>query len=137
MRIAKTLLVSTIIVSQISSILAFADCPNAVVLHVGDKVTDCDRVGLSTGYEKSVRKDLIETDFNKKIIDEQTKIIDLKDLSIKQSNDQAMLWKTESDREREAYDKERARTNTSFWVGMGVGILVILGGAYAVKSVAR
>ena len=137
MQTLKTLLVSIIIASLLSGQLALADCPNAVTLHVGDKVADCDRIGLSIAFEKGMRKDLIESDFNKKIVEEQAKIIDLKDLSIKQSNEQSTLWKEEATRERDAYDKERSRTNTSFWFGMGLGILVILGGAYAVKSVAR
>lgn len=133
MQTLRTLLVSTMIVSLLST-SSFADCPNAVNLKVGDKVTDCDRVGLSTQFEKGLRKDLIESDYNKKIIDEQAKIITLKDLSIKQSNDQATLWKDESTRERDAYDRERSRTTTSFWMGLGVGILVIIGGAYALKA---
>ena len=141
MQTPKTQLVSIIIVLSLISNIAFAadlsSCPNAVSLHVGDTVKDCSRIGLSVDYEKTVRKQLVESDFDKKIIDEQAKIITLKDLSITNLNDQSKLWKDEAQREREQVDKERARTSTSFWVGLGVGIATILAGAWTVKQVAR
>lgn len=141
MQITKKQLTSTMIVLSLISNITFAadlsSCPNAVSLHVGDTVKDCPRVGLSVDYEKTVRKQLVESDFDKKIIDEQAKILTLKDLSITNLNDQSKLWKDEAQRDREQVDKERARTSTSFWVGLGVGIATVLASAWAVKQVAR
>lgn len=110
---------------------SFADCQNAISLNVGDRVTDCPRIGLSLDYDKQVRKDLIEGDYNKQVVDQQQRIIELKDLQIKQTSEQADLWKTEALREREALDKERNRTNWGFWGGLigGVALTVLAGWA--------
>lgn len=54
---------------------ALADCPNAVALNVGDKVTDCPRIGLSLDYDRQVRKDLVDRDYNKQIVDQQKKLL--------------------------------------------------------------
>lgn len=120
-----------ILVFMARPILSFADCPNAVNLNVGDKVTDCPRIGLSVEYDKQIRKDLIEGDYNKQIVDQQKKIIDLKDLQVRQTSEQADLWKSEALREREALDKERNKTNWGFWGGLigGVALTVLAGWA--------
>lgn len=128
---------SLMIVTSLISNLAFADCQPAVNLNVGDKITDCVRVGVRPDVLTDMNKQLIENDFNKKILEEQKQLITLKDLRIKQSDDQASLWQSDSKRERENYDKERNRSSTSFWVGLGAGILITLGTAFAVRQVVR
>ena len=115
---------------------SFAECQNAISLNVGDRVSDCPRIGLSLDYDRQIRKDLIEGDFNKQIVDQQKRIIELKDLQIKQTSEQADVWKTEALREREALDKERNKTNWGFWGGLigGVALTVLAGWAVGQAS---
>lgn len=131
-KIATLLIMST----MLSPFSSFADCQNAISLNVGDKVTDCPRIGLSLDYDRQIRKELIEGDYNRQIVDQQKRIIDLKDLQIKQTTDQADLWKTEALREREALDKERNKTNWGFWGGLigGVALTVLAGWAVGQAS---
>lgn len=119
-----------------TSVPSFADCQPAVSLNVGDKITDCPRIGLSLDYDKQLRKDLIEGDYNKQIVEEQKKIISLKDLQIKQTTEQSDLWKQEALRERDALDKERNKTNWGFWGGLigGVALTVLAGWAVGQAS---
>jgi hypothetical protein len=100
-------------------------------LNPGDKVTDCQRVAIEVDTMDQINKDLATGDINKQIVNDQKKIIDLKDLQIKDANDAVTLWKTESDRERLAYDKERAHGNLELWVGIfsGIGLTVLAGWA--------
>jgi len=84
-----------------------------------------------------MNKDLVTGDFDKQIADEQKRVIELKDLRIAESDKQGSLWKTEADRERDAYDKERNHGDTKFWIGIGLGAFTILAGAWAVKQVAK
>lgn len=111
-------------------------CVPAVRLKVGDKVTDCDRIGLSEQADLETRKQLVEGDYNKKILDEQQKIIDLKDLQIKYTTEQKDLWQSDAMRERAAYDAERSRTNMNFWIGLGAGILLTVAAGWAVGQAA-
>lgn len=130
-----SLIIATILITN--NVALAASCTPAVSLKVGQSVTDCDRVGVAKEVMQQIDKDLAEGDFNKQIVEEQKKVISLKDLRISESDQQTTLWKADSQREREAYDKERARSDTKFWVGMGLGVLTILAGAYVVKQVAR
>jgi len=112
-------------------------CPASIDLGVGDKVIDCPRIGLREDVAKTTQLQLIERDYLVKEVAEQKNLIDLKDLTIQNSQKQVDLFKADSDREREAYDKERSRGDTKFWVGLGLGALTIIAGAWAVKQVAR
>lgn len=132
-KIATLLIISTIL----SPLRSFADCQNAISLNVGDKVTDCPRIGLSLDYDRQIRKELIEGDYNRQIVDQQKRIIDLKDLQIKQTTDQADLWKSEALREREALDKERNKTNWGFWGGLIGGVALTVLSAWAVGQASR
>ncbi len=130
-------ILGVLIWSQIFTPAAMAECPNAVTLHVGDKVTDCDRVGLALDYNKKVQAALVENEYNKRLLDEQGKLISLKDLSIQQSAQQSELWKNEAQRERIALDKERSRTKWEFWAGIGAGILLTVGAGWAIGQAAK
>lgn len=110
-------------------------CPNAVSLRVGDKVSDCDRVGLRTDYAKRLKVELIEGEFNKKIIAEQGKIIELKDLAIKNANAQAESFKLEAERERKNSQNDRLSARLNLWVGIAAGAFSILAGAWAIEKV--
>lgn len=116
---------------------ALADCPNAVSLNVGDKVVDCPRIGLSLEYDKQIRKELIEGDYNKEIINQQNRIIELKDLQIKQTTEQADLWKSEAQRERDALDKEKNKTNWGVWGGLMGGVALTVLAGWALGQVSR
>jgi len=131
-----TRLISTIIVTSLISNSVFAaECPNAVYLKVGDTVKDCPRIGLSESYDLEVRKELIEGDYNKKLLTEKDRLLGFKDLQIQYHAQQTDLWRADALRERDAYDKERSRTNTTFWVGLGVGILTVLVAGYAMGQI--
>lgn len=124
----QILLIHLISITIVNSSV-YAECPSAVTLRVGDAVTDCTRVGLNLETNKQVQKDLIEGDYNKKIIEEQKKLINIKDLQIKYSEEQYQLWKTDALRERESVDKLRKDNKQDFWVGILLGAgAVILGG---------
>jgi len=116
---------------------AFATCDNAVILKKGDVVKDCDRVGLSIEYNDQVMKDLVEGDYNGKIVEEQKKVLTLKDLSIDLNKKQADLWKEEAQRERKLYDEERNKGDKSLWIGITMGILITVAAGYAIGQVSR
>ena len=116
---------------------AIAECDNAVFLKKGDIVKDCDRVGLSVEYNQKVMEDIVEGQYASKIIEEQDKIISLKDLSISLNEKQSDLWKSEALREREALDAEKGKGNKSLWIGIAMGILLTIGAGYAVGQVAK
>jgi hypothetical protein len=116
---------------------AFADCKPAVRLNVGDKVTDCPRIGLSEDADKQIRIDLIEGDFNKKIVEEQKRQIDLKDLMITDLRTQKDLWRDDAMREREYADSQRAKSDRNFWIGFGIGILSVVAAGYAIGQVSK
>jgi len=86
---------------------------------------------------KQAQLDIIERDYLKKQLDETKKIIELKDLMITNQERQTDLWKADAMRERANYDKEKGRSETSFWIGMGAGFLTILAGAWAIKQVSK
>lgn len=112
-------------------------CDNAVILKVGDTVKDCDRVGLSLEYNKSVTRDLIEGDYNKKIIEEQEKILSLKDLSIELNQQRSELWRQDAERERKLLDEEKSKGSRSLWIGIAVGVLLTVGAGYALGQAAK
>jgi hypothetical protein len=126
-----------VVTALLASSITLADCPNAVELKVGDAVRDCDRIGLSRAYNKEVKEQLAAHDYDQKIISEQKRVIELKDLRIKEGDERAELWKGEATRSREAYDREREHSDRVFWVGMGVGIGITALAAWIVKEVAR
>ena len=134
-------LISLIIVTTlITNNLAFCEetkCPNSVVLKKGDTVKDCDRVGLEKEYAKQVEEDLIIADFNKKIAEDEKKLNETKDTRIKESEEQAEMWKAEDERTRAKLLEEQNRGKTDFWIGLTVGMLTILAGALAIKTAAK
>jgi hypothetical protein len=118
--------------------MAHADgCPNAVSLPVGSTVKDCARVGLSADYDKTVRKELVEGDQNKVIVQQQTQIIQLKDLTIKSTQDEAAIWKQQSDAATEALEKEKNRSSMTLIGGILIGAGAILLSSWAVKNVSK
>lgn len=112
-------------------------CPNAVLLKVGDTVTDCDRIGLNLEFEKTVRQQVIQNDYNLKIMEEQKKIIDLKDLTIKTSQDQGQLWKEEAERSRKYADEANQSRSKDFFLGLASGILLTALAGWALGQVAN
>ena len=116
---------------------AFSQCDNAVMLKKGDVVKDCDRVGYSLEYDKSVREDLVKGEYDSKIVEEQAKVITWKDLSAKTSEEQATLWKAEAIRERNLLDAEKNKGDKSLWLGIAMGILLTVGAGYAVGQVSK
>jgi len=112
-------------------------CPNAVLIRVGEKVTDCDRIGLNLEFERSVREQVIQNDFNLKIIEEQKKIIDFKDLTIKTSQDQALLWKEEAERARQKYDEANQARSKDFLYGVIGGIVLTALAGWTIGQVAK
>lgn len=132
----STALLSITTALSLSSSPALA-CSPAVKLFVGDKVTDCPRIGLSEEADLANRKQLIEGDYNLKILSEQKQMLDLKDKQISYIQKQDDLWKADAERERAAYDAERGRAKTEFWIGLGVGILTVVVAGYAVHQVAK
>lgn len=128
----KTLLVGIILASQT---LKAASCPNATYLDVGDTVKDCPRVGLSVDYELQVRKDLIEGDYNKKILIEKDQLLGAKDLRIDYLQKETDLWHNEALRERALVDNKTTESKRELWYGFGLGILSVLVGAWSVGQV--
>ena len=116
---------------------AFAECENATTLRKGDVVKDCDRIGYSMEYDKTVRSDLVEGDYNKKIVEEQKKIITLKDLSIDLNQKQGTLWREEAIRTRKELDAEKNKGDKSLWIGITMGILICVAAGYAIGQVAK
>lgn len=128
-------LVLTLLISNSS--LAASNCPNAVLLNVGDKVTDCNRIGLNLEFEKSVREQVIQNDYNLRIIEEQKKIIDLKELTIKTAQDQSQLWKDEAERSRKKYDEAMDARSKDLLYGLISGILLTALAGWTVGQVAK
>ena len=116
---------------------AFAECDNAVILKKGDVVKDCDRVGLSMDYNNQVMKDIVEGEYAGKIVEEQKKIITLKDLSIDISQKQSELWKEEATRTRKELDSEKNKGNKSLWIGIALGLCLTIAAGYALGQVSR
>ena len=124
-------MIFTILVSQISK----ADCPNAVYLNVGDTVKDCPRIGLSKQFDLQNRKDLLELDYDKKILQEKDLLLGMKEDRVSYLSKQSDLWKSEAQRERDEYDKIKKDTKVDFWYGVLLGAGSILLGAWTVKQV--
>lgn len=106
-------------------------------LHVGDTVKDCDRVGYSLEYDKTVRGELTAGDYNKQIVEQQQALISIKDLTIKTQQDQVTLWQTDDQRERQHADQLQQRGDTKFWIGLGAGIALTVLSAWAVGQAAK
>ena len=126
-------MIHLIFITNVSN--SYAECPNAITLRVGDTVTDCTRVGINLDTNKGIQKDLIEGEYNKKIIEEQKKLIDIKDLQTKYSEDQYQLWKTDALRERENTDKLRKDNKQDFWIGLLLGAGAVILGGWSVGQV--
>lgn len=126
-----TILLNFIIIASLTYLPAFAKCPNAVRLNVGDAVVDCDRIGLSLEYDKQVRTELIEGSKNKQIMEKQTELLTIKDLIIDESKDRAGLWEKEAARVRKENDELRSGSDWKWWVGIftGIGLTVLSGWA--------
>ena len=136
----RPLISGTLVLTLLTSNIALAGtskCPNAVLLKVGDTVTDCDRIGLNLEFEKTVREQVIQNDYNLKIIDEQKKVIDLKDLTIKTSQEQAQLWKEEADRSRKYADEANQNRSKDFLFGLIGGIVLTALAGWTIGQVAN
>lgn len=115
----------------------YAECPNAVYLPQGSTVEDCDRMGLSIPYNDRVRKELIENEYNKKIVIEQKKMITLKDLMVTEVKGQNDVLKTEDTRLRKDNDDLRRGSDWKLWVGVGIGIVATVLGAWGLGQIGR
>lgn len=112
-------------------------CPNAVVLHKGDSVKDCDRIGLSVNYDKQVRQDLVEGDFNKKLNQINKQIQDAQEDRYNKLAEQSKLWQDQAVQERDNYTKEREVASRNIWIGIGVGVLMTILTGFMVKQVVK
>lgn len=134
----KPLISGILILGVLTSNLALAkDCPNAVLLRVGDKVTDCDRIGLNLQFDKQIRQEIIEAEFNDKIIQEQKKMLDLKDLTISTTREQADLWKAEAERLRKKNDEQKWIDTPNFLLGFLSGVAIMALAGWTVGQVAN
>jgi hypothetical protein len=113
------------------------DCPNAIDLKVGDKVIDCDRVGLKKDYAKDVEEDLLIANFNRKIAEDEAKIAANKDKRIEDADAQAARWEAENEKTRQQLIEEQKRGKVDFWIGFASGFVTILLGAIAIKEAAK
>jgi hypothetical protein len=120
-----------------NTVQAAEKCPSAVLLRVGDRVSDCERIGLNLQFEKTVREQVIQNDYNLKIIEEQKKIIDLKDLTIRSSQEQAQLWKEEAERARKKYDEASQTRSKDFLYGLIGGVILTALAGWTVGQVAK
>lgn len=134
--LSKQLLIFTII-SSLTVSNAWADCPNAVVYHVGDKVTDCDRIGLNLDTERTVREKVVEGEFNAQIVKEQKKMIDLKDLAITDQSKQVDLWKGETTRQKDRADTAEEKKGRDFMWGLLAGVALTALSGWALGQAAR
>jgi hypothetical protein len=127
-----------LVLSLLASNQAWAKgCPNAVLLRVGEKVTDCDRIGLNLEFDKQVREQIVQYEFNLKIIEEQKKMLDLKDLTISTTREQAELWKIEAERLRKKDDEKRWLNTPDFIIGFLSGMAVMALAGWTVGQVAN
>lgn len=117
--------------------LCWGDCPNAIRLLPGAKNDECERIGLEVNAEKSVREDLVRGEYNAKIVDEQKRQLDIKDLTIAEYEKKTGLQGQEIERLRARNDSLENRSSTTFWLGLGAGIIVVLVGSIAIKNVAK
>lgn len=124
-------------ISLTASNLAYADCPPALNLKIGTVVTDCDRIGLNLDTDAKIKKDLIESDYNKKIVEEQQKIIDLKDLSLKTSIERSQIWEIEAKRMETKYNDSQKSIGYPFYAGLAAGVVLMLASGYALGQVSR
>jgi hypothetical protein len=84
-----------------------------------------------------INQDLVSGDYNGRIVDEQKKVIDLKDLQLQDTSKDRDLWKAEATREREVVDKYDSKTNWNLWGGILAGVLLTVGAGYAVGQVRK
>jgi hypothetical protein len=133
MRRAKSVLATLLISTTIASSAA-ADCPNAVDLKVGDTVKDCDRVGLSLDYNKTVQKQLVDGDYNAQIVDEQGKQLTLKDLDIQYQQKRGDNAIADSSLYQSQLAQEKQKSKFDLWIGIGIGLLAAYIGAEAVRA---
>lgn len=133
----KKLIIAMMTIVLLGTIPAKATCPNAIRLNVGDKVIDCDRIGLSIEYDKRIRKELIEGEYDKKIVKEQKRQITMKDLTIQEVDKRSDLWEKESERLREENDELKKGNNWKFWVGIFSGIALTVLSGWSVGQIAK
>ena len=133
MRRAKSVLATLLTFTTIAS-SAYADCPNAVDLKVGDTVKDCDRVGLSLDYNKTVQKQLVDGDYNAQIVEEQQKQLTLKDLDIQYQQKRGDDAIADAGLYKSQLDQERQKSKVDLWLGIGIGLLAAYIGAQAVRA---
>lgn len=126
-------LISLIIISSLISNIALGGCPNAVTLHVGDTVKDCDRVGLSTARANEVEKTIKQGEINLQIIQTQNDLIKMKDDKAAEAMKAASLYKDDDQRERGEVDRLRSEGTTKILIGIGLGFL----GAWVAAEAAR
>jgi hypothetical protein len=100
-------------------------------------VTDCQRIGVTKPTMDKINQDLVIGDYNAQIVDEQKKVIDLKDLQLQDTSKDRDIWKAEAVREREVVDKYDSKTNWILWGGILAGIALTVGAGYAIGQVRK
>ena len=129
--------ISTIIISSLLSNIALADCPNAVRLKVGDTVTDCERIGLSLDEDLRVREAIKNGEIDSQLVEEQKRLIDMKDLTIKDASDENKDLKDEVKRTRKEVDDSRGASHMELFIGMGIGIALTAIVAWEIQKVVQ
>lgn len=142
-----TRLISTIIVTSLTSNafagplgdfnLSGSNCPPAAMLHVGDVVKDCDRVGLNLQTDILVRKDLLREDELQQITKEQQDIIAKDSDTISLLQKEISVWKVQVSTDQTTIADESSAKSTSFWLGFGLGILATSAAIYAGRQMGK
>lgn len=116
---------------------AFGDCPKSVFLEKGTTVTDCDRVGLSVEHSKTLKKQLIDADYTKKELEGHKQLLNLREQMVENLKNDVKLYNEERLRAYAERDRQAARNQTVFWVGMGVGISIPIIAAIIIQKVVK
>jgi hypothetical protein len=98
-------------------------CPNAVRLKVGDKVTDCERIGLSLTEDLTVRTNLEQGKINSQIIDTQADLIKQRATQLDDSQKETALYKDDSKKAWGEVDRLRSEGDTRLIIGIAAGVL--------------
>jgi hypothetical protein len=114
-----------------------AGCQNAIRLLPNAQNDSCERIGLEVNFEKSIREDLVRGDYNARIVKEQEKQLQIKDLTLTAYEKKDGLQTAEIERVRKRADEIEGRQKTDFWLGLGIGIGLAVVSAWIVKQVAR
>jgi len=112
------------VVFMMLPLLAWGDCPNAIRLKVGDRVSDCDRIGYSEAYDQRVVKELKDYKLLQEIDLQKDSLIKNQDLRIKTQSEMIQTWAEDSQYFRTAYKEERDAGNLKLYLGVFMGVLL-------------